>query len=171
MIRPYQGAVPRIAVSAYVDESAQVMGKVEIGERSSVWPNATLRGDIHSIRIGEDTNIQDNSCVHVDYPDYPVVVGNRVTVGHSVTLHGCVVEDECLIGIGATVLNGAVVRSGAIVAAGALVTEGMEVPGGTMVMGVPARVRRELTAQEREGLRESAAHYVAYSRTYKEDKI
>src|SRR5918992_1905611 len=99
MIRAYRGVVPKIAASAYIDSSAQVIGDVEIGERSSVWPNVTIRGDVNSIRIGEESNIQDNAVVHVEHDTYPTIVGNRVTVGHSVTLHGCIIGDDCLIGI------------------------------------------------------------------------
>ncbi len=118
MIRPYQGVTPKIAASAYVDASAQVIGDVVVGERSSVWPLVTIRGDVNHIRIGDETSIQDNSVLHVDHRVYPCIIGNRVTVGHSVVLHGCVVEDDALIGIGAIVLNGARIRTGAIVGAG-----------------------------------------------------
>ena len=169
MIRPYRGILPRVALSAYIDPGAQVIGDVVVGERSSIWPNATVRGDVHSIRIGEETNIQDNCCLHVERDQFPLILGNRITVGHSVTLHGCVIEDECLIGIGATVLNGVRVGAGSIVAAGALVTEGMQVPPGSMVMGVPAKVRRTLTDAEKERSRRSAAHYVEYRQIYKEE--
>src|SRR6202142_782279 len=144
MIRAYRGTLPRIAASAYIDPSAQIIGDVVIGERASVWPNVTVRGDVNYIRIGDETNVQDNSCLHVEHETNPLILGNRVTVGHSVTLHGCVIEDECLIGIGAVVLNGARIRGGSIVAAGALVPEGMEVPPGSLVMGVPAKIRRPL---------------------------
>jgi carbonic anhydrase/acetyltransferase-like protein (isoleucine patch superfamily) len=171
MIRAYRGIVPRIAVSAYIDASAQVIGDVEIGERSSVWPNTTIRGDVNYIRIGEDSNVQDNSCLHVELDKHPLVMGNRVTVGHSVTLHGCEIEDDCLIAIGAVVLNGSRIRSGSIVAAGALVPEGMEVPPNSVVMGVPARVRREVSGQEAERIRRSASNYVRYRQIYKDDKI
>jgi hypothetical protein len=119
MIRNYRRRRPLIAQSAYVDRSAQVIGNVDIGERSSVWCNATIRGDIAAITIGEESNIQDNCCLHVD-PDAPLRVGDRVVVGHSVTLHGCTVEDDCLIGMGAVILSGAHIGAGSIVAAGAL---------------------------------------------------
>src|SRR5262249_42141177 len=107
MIRPYRGVLPRIADSVYIDGSAQVIGDVVIGERSTVWPNVTIRGDVNHIRVGNETSIQDNSVLHVDRLQYPCIVGNRVTVGHSVVLHGCEVADGALIGIGAVVLNGA----------------------------------------------------------------
>ena len=123
MIRPFRGTVPTVAPSAYVDASAQVVGDVAIGERASVWFNASVRGDVHSIRIGDDSNIQDNSVLHCDFPDFPLNIGNRVTVGHSVVLHGCTIEDDALIGIGAIVLNGARIGQGSVIAAGALIAE------------------------------------------------
>jgi carbonic anhydrase/acetyltransferase-like protein (isoleucine patch superfamily) len=169
MIRAFRGVVPKVAASAYIDPSAQVIGDVTLGERASVWPNATLRGDVHWIRIGDDSNIQDNSVCHVDSGDFPLLVGNRVTVGHSVVLHGCTVEDECVIGIGAIVLNGARIGGGSVVAAGALVTEGMVIPAGSMVMGVPAKVRREVTEAERERFRDNAARYVALREIYRQE--
>jgi len=171
MIRAYRGVLPGIAVSAYIDRSAQVIGDVVVGERSSVWPNATIRGDVHYIRIGEESNVQDNSCLHVELNKHSLIMGNRVTVGHSDTLHGCEVEDECLISIGAVVLNGAKVRRGSIVAAGALVPEGMEIPPNSVVMGVPGKVRREVTEAERDRIVRSAANYVRYRQIYKEESI
>jgi carbonic anhydrase/acetyltransferase-like protein (isoleucine patch superfamily) len=169
MIRAFRGVVPKIAASAYIDPSAQVIGDVEIGERSSVWPNVTIRADVNSIRIGTESNIQDNSVIHVEHDIYPTIVGDRVTVGHSVTLHGCVIEDDALIGIGAIVLNGAKIGAGSVIAAGALVPERMDVPPGSMVMGVPATIRRELTAEERQRFRENAQNYVRYRETYREE--
>jgi len=139
-----------------------------------VWCNVTIRGDVNSIRIGEETSIQDNSVIHVEHVSedgggYSTIVGNRVTVGHSVTLHGCVIEDESLIGIGAIVLNGARVGKGSVVAAGALVTEGMQIPPGSMVMGVPAKIRREVTPEEQQRFRDNAQNYVNYRQTYREE--
>lgn len=162
--------MPRIASSAYIDPSAQVIGDVAIGERSSVWPNVSIRGDVNYIRIGEETSIQDNSVLHVDHDLYPCVVGTRVTVGHRVVLHGCEVGDGALIGIGAVVLNGAKIGAGAIVAAGALVPEGMEVPARTVAMGVPAKVRREVTAEERERFEKNCDRYVEITAIYKEEQ-
>lgn len=169
MIRAYRGVVPQIAASAYIDPSAQVIGDVTVGERSSVWPNSTLRGDVNRIRIGEETNVQDNSVLHVDEGAFPLTLGDRVTVGHSVVLHGCQVEDECLIGIGAVVLNGAKIGKGSVIAAGAVVPEGMQVPPGSMVMGIPGKVRREITGEERERFRVNAQHYVESCRIYREE--
>ncbi|HLH02514.1 MAG TPA: gamma carbonic anhydrase family protein [Bryobacteraceae bacterium] len=162
--------MPRIAESAYIDTSAQVIGDVVIGERSSVWLNVAIRGDVNHIRIGDETSIQDNSVLHVDHETYPCLVGNRVTVGHSVTLHGCVVEDEALIGIGAIVLNGARVGRGAIVAAGALVPEGMEVPAETLVMGTPAKVKRAVSEEEKARFRKNCDNYVRITAIYKEEQ-
>jgi gamma-carbonic anhydrase len=170
MIRPYRGVSPRIADSAFIDPSAVVIGDVEIGERSSVWPNVSIRGDVNYIRVGDETSIQDNTVLHVDRKLFPCVVGNRVTVGHSVVLHGCEVEDDALIGIGAIVLNGAKIGRGAIVAAGAMVPEGMEVPAEMMVMGMPAKIRRAVTAEEKLRFIENAASYVNLRAIYKEEE-
>jgi carbonic anhydrase/acetyltransferase-like protein (isoleucine patch superfamily) len=168
MIRSYRGIAPTIAVSAYIDPSAQIIGDVVIGERSSVWPNASLRADNGTIRIGADTNIQDNSALHLDV-GVPLTIGDRVTVGHSVVLHGCIIEDDALIGIGAIVLNKARIGRGAVVAAGSLVPEGMQVPPDTLVVGVPAKARRAVTAEEQQRFQEGVAHYVARGRIFRDD--
>jgi gamma-carbonic anhydrase len=160
----YQGILPTIPSSVLVLPGARIVGDVVIGERSSVWFNVVIRGDVHSIRIGDETNIQDGSVLHVTHDTHPLVIGNRVTVGHGVRLHGCTVEDETLIGIGAIVLDGAIVETHSIVAAGALVPPGMRVPSGKLVAGVPARVRRDLTADEISNFGESADRYVEYAR-------
>lgn len=159
MIRSFRGTRPRIAASAYVDPAATVIGQVEIGERASVWPSVTLRGDIEPIRIGDGTNIQDGTVMHTDR-GFPATLGNRVTVGHAAVLHGCTIEDEALIGIGAIVLNGARIGRGAVVAAGALVPEGMQVAPGTLVMGTPAKPRREVSAEEQERFRRAVEGYM-----------
>lgn len=169
MIRKFRGIAPRVAPSAYVDPSAQVIGEVIIGERSSIWPNASLRGDMGPIVIGEETSIQDNCALHLD-EGFPLTIGSRVTVGHSVTLHGCTIEDDTVIGIGSTILNGARIGTGAVVAAGSLVPEKMEVPPSTLVMGVPAKVRRAVTAEEQERFREGVRHYVEKAKLYKEEQ-
>ena len=162
--------MPRIAASAYIDSSAQIIGDVIIGERSSVWPNVSIRGDVNYVRVGDETSIQDNCVLHVDHDVYPCLVGNRVTVGHSVVLHGCQVEEDALIGIGAIVLNGAKIGAGAVVAAGALVPEGMEVPPETLVMGAPAKVRRSVTAEEKERFRKNCDNYVKIAAIYKDEQ-
>jgi carbonic anhydrase/acetyltransferase-like protein (isoleucine patch superfamily) len=169
MLRSYRGVYPKVAATAYVDPSAQVIGDVVIGEKASVWPNVTVRGDVNYIRIGDESNVQDNSVLHVEHDIYPCIIGNRVTVGHAVVLHGCVIEDDCLIGIGAIVLNGARVGAGSVIAAGALVTERMDIPPGSMVMGMPAKVKRPLTPEERERFRENAQNYVQYREIYREE--
>jgi carbonic anhydrase/acetyltransferase-like protein (isoleucine patch superfamily) len=149
-----------------VDPSAQVIGAVELGDDASVWMNSVVRGDVNRIQVGARTNVQDNCVLHVT-AQHPTVLAEDVTVGHSVTLHGCTIERLCLVGIGAIVLNGAVVGEESIVAAGALVTEGMQVPPRSLVMGAPARVRREVTEEERAGLRRYAENYVRYKDEYR----
>ena len=170
MIRAYRGITPRIAASAYIDPGAHVIGDVVIGEGSSVWPNVSIRGDVNYIRIGNECSIQDNSVLHVDHRTFPCIVGNRVTVGHAVVLHGCDVGDGALIGIGAIVLNGAKIGPGAVVAAGALVPEGMDVPAGTLVMGAPAKIRREVSAEAQQRFAENCQGYVELARIYKEEQ-
>jgi len=160
VIQGLDGDTPAIGRDCFVHDAAVVIGRVTLGDRSSVWPCAVVRGDIERVEIGAETNIQDGAVLHAD-PGMPCVVGDRVTVGHRATVHGCTIGDEVLIGIGATVLNGAVVGSQSIVGAHALVPEGMEVPPGVLVVGTPARVRRELTSAEREGLAAQAHRYVA----------
>lgn len=167
MIRPYCGHVAQVAASAYVDPSAQVIGEVSIGEESSIWPCVVIRGDVGLIEIGNQTNIQDNSTLHSDVGS-PLRIGNRVTVGHQAMLHGCTIEDDCLIGIGAIVLNGAKIGRGSVVAAAALVPEGMEVPPNSVVMGVPGKVRREVTPEEKERFELNLQHYLEKTRLYRD---
>jgi carbonic anhydrase/acetyltransferase-like protein (isoleucine patch superfamily) len=157
---------PRLAETAWVADSAQVMGNVELGDDASVWFGAVIRGDTEVIRIGKRTNIQDASVLHADVGK-PLTIGDDVTVGHKVMLHGCTIGDGSLIGIGAVVLNGARIGKGCLVGAGALVTEGKEFPDGSMIIGSPAKVVRELNAEQREGLLMSAAHYVDNARRFK----
>ncbi|HUA92893.1 MAG TPA: gamma carbonic anhydrase family protein [Terracidiphilus sp.] len=162
MIRSYQGKLPQIASSCYIDPSAQILGDVVIGERSSVWMNAVLRGDVNSIRVGSCSNVQDCAVLHGQRNLYSVTVGDWVTIGHNATVHGCVVEDECLIGIGARVLNDARIGSGSIIAAGSVVPEHTVVPSRTLWAGVPAKQRRELTDKDRELILEYAQNYLDY---------
>lgn len=169
MVRSYRGIVPTIAESAYVDDSAQVIGDVHIGERSSIWLNVSIRGDVNHIRIGDETSIQDNTVLHVERDIYPLQIGNRVTVGHRAVLHGCTIEDNVLIGIGAIVLNGARVGAGAVIAAGALVPERMEVPPNALVMGTPGKVRRDVTPEERQRFAQNCQNYVNLTAIYKEE--
>jgi gamma-carbonic anhydrase len=162
MLRPFKGVLPTIHPTAFVDESAQVIGDVHLGSESSIWMNVVVRGDVHSIRIGDRTNVQDLTLVHVMRDTNPTVIGNDVTIGHSAVVHGCTIEDRCLIGMGAILLNGVRVGTGSIVAAGALVPEGMVIPPGSMVMGVPARVKRPLTPEEDASIQWYADNYVRY---------
>ena len=168
MIHTYRGIKPRIHPSVYVAEGAQIVGDVEIGKDSSVWFNAVIRGDVHFIRIGERTNIQDNSVLHVTHEKFPLVIGSDVTIGHGAIVHAATLKDCCLIGMGAKVLDDATVGPYSLVAAGALVLEHFEVPEGALVAGVPARVKRMLTQEEREQIAQSAHNYVEYVRTYRE---
>lgn len=166
MIRSYQGRLPAIPASAYVDVSAQVIGAVELGEHSSVWMNAVLRGDVHSIRIGAESNVQDCAVLHGMKGLYPVVVGDRVTIGHNATVHGCVLEDDVLVGIGAIILNGAHIGSGSIIAAGAVIPERTVIPPRSLVAGVPGKVRRSLGDEDLEMIRGYARNYLGYTKTY-----
>ena len=158
---------PQIADSAWVADNAEVMGDVRLGESVSIWFNTTLRGDNDPITIGDGTNIQDGSVLHTD-EGVPLTIGRNVTVGHMVMLHGCSIGDESLIGIGAIVLNGAKIGRNCLVGAGALVTEGKEFPDGSMIIGSPAKVVRQLTLEQIEGLRYSAQHYIDNARRYKQ---
>lgn len=160
-------ASPRIASTAWVADSAQVMGNVELAEDASVWFGVVIRGDTETIRIGRGSNIQDCSVLHADIGK-PLTVGDNVTVGHKVMLHGCTIGDGSLIGIGAIVLNGAKIGKGCIVGAGALVTEGKEFPDGSMIIGSPAKVVRELTAEQQAHLSLSALHYIENARRFKD---
>ena len=160
------GVAPQVADSAWVADSAQVMGNVQLAEGSSVWFGAVLRGDTETITVGKHSNVQDGTVMHADY-GFPLVVGKRVTIGHQVMLHGCQIGDETLIGIGATVLNGAKIGKNCLVGARALVTEGKEFPDGSMILGSPAKVVRQLTPEQIEGLRRSAAHYVENAERYR----
>jgi carbonic anhydrase/acetyltransferase-like protein (isoleucine patch superfamily) len=168
-IRPYKGKRPQIAASAYIDRAAVIIGDVVIGEDSSVWPCSVVRGDVHYIRIGARTNIQDGSVLHVMRDEYPLILGDDVTVGHSVTLHGCTIESRCLIGMGAVVLNGVKIGAGSIVAAGTLLLEKTEIPPGSLVVGHPGKVRRALTAIDQAAIDAYAQRYVEYKNIYREE--
>jgi carbonic anhydrase/acetyltransferase-like protein (isoleucine patch superfamily) len=169
MVRSYQGKTPAIPASCYVDISAQVLGDVTLGENSSVWMNAVLRGDVHSIRIGANSNVQDCSVLHGMRHKHAVEVGDYVTIGHNVTVHGCTIEDVCLIGMGAVILNGARIGSGSIIAAGALIPEGTSVPPRTLWAGLPAKQRRELGDADREMILMYARNYLDYTKAYLEE--
>ena len=161
----FDGRAPQLAESAWLAPTSTVIGRVRLGAESSVFFGAVLRGDSADITVGERSNLQDNVVVHAD-PGYPALVGDGVSVGHGAVLHGCTVGDDSLVGMNATVLNGAVVGANCLIAAGAVVLEGAIIPDGSLVAGVPGRVRRELSADEREGIRTNARHYVELSRAY-----
>ena len=148
-----------------MDPTAVLTGDVTLGEKTSVWANVTIRADIDSVSVDDDSNIQDNSCLHVDWGD-PLKIGKRVVVGHSCTVHGCEIGDDCLIGMGSTILSGAKIGDGCLLAAGSLVLEGQEIPAGSVAMGSPAKVRREISDAERERIRQNAERYVELSREY-----
>jgi carbonic anhydrase/acetyltransferase-like protein (isoleucine patch superfamily) len=175
MIRPFQGKAPHIAADAFIAETAVVIGDVTIGAQSSIWYNVVVRGDVNIIRIGDRTNIQDLTMLHVthrkhaDDPGAPLIIGNEVTVGHGATLHGCTVEDGAFIGMQAIVMDRVVVGQGALVGARALVTEGTVIPPHTLWVGAPARCKRELTDEERAWLARSAGNYVRYASEYLDD--
>ena len=166
MIRGYQGVAPTIPLSCYVDASAQIIGDVILGEHSSVWMNAVIRGDVNSIRIGEASNVQDGAVLHGMRHLHPVHVGSRVTIGHNATVHGCTLEDEVLVGMGAVILNGARVGDGSIVAAGAVVPEGMIIPSNSLVAGVPGKIRRGLGEADRAMILQYALNYLDYTEIY-----
>jgi carbonic anhydrase/acetyltransferase-like protein (isoleucine patch superfamily) len=161
--------MPIVPDSCYIDVSAQIIGDVILGENSSVWMNAVVRGDVHSIRIGANSNVQDCSVLHGMRDKYPVIVGDWVTIGHNATVHGCVVEDACLIGMGATVMNNARIGEGSIVAAGAVIAENSVIPPRSLVAGVPGKVHRELTPDDREMILQYARNYLDYVKIYLEE--
>lgn len=167
MIKPYAGKSPQLGADAWVADNATVIGDVALGPRASIWYGAVVRGDVNKIRIGADTNIQDNSVIHVDSSGFDTVIGDGVTVGHRVVLHGCHIGDGALIGIGAIVLNGAEIGPGALVGAGALVPPGKKIGAGMLAIGSPARETRPLTEEEKADLRHSAPHYVELARGHR----
>jgi len=166
VIRKFKDIAPAVDPSAYVDESAQVIGKVTIAAEASVWMNVVIRGDVNEIRIGKRTNIQDLTCVHVMRGTHPTTIGDEVTVGHSAVVHGCTIEDRVLIGMGAILLNGVHVEHDSIIAAGTLLTEGTRIPSRSLVMGRPGKIKRTLTDEEIAGIRWYADAYVNYRLEY-----
>ncbi|MDD2365520.1 MAG: gamma carbonic anhydrase family protein [Desulfuromonadaceae bacterium] len=175
MIKTFQNIEPTIHDSAFIAETAVIIGDVEIGEQSSVWYNCVVRGDVNRIRIGARSNVQDLSMLHVTHkknaedPGAPLIIGDDVTIGHSVTLHGCTLQNGCFIGMQAMVMDNAVVGEGALVGARALVTEGTNIPPHTLWVGAPARYKRDLTADEIVWLKKSPGNYVKYSLQYIND--
>lgn len=166
MIMPYMGRSPKIHETAFIVENSSIIGDVEIGAQSSIWFHSVVRGDVHYIRIGDRTNVQDNCTLHVTKNTYPLIIGNDITIGHNVVLHGCAVRDRCLIGMGAIILDNAEIGEDSIVGAGALVTEGMKVPPGSLVLGIPGKVVRPLKPEEKEKILKSARNYIEYSNNY-----
>jgi carbonic anhydrase/acetyltransferase-like protein (isoleucine patch superfamily) len=166
MIRSYKNASPTIPASCYVDQSAQIIGDVVLGEHASVWMNAVVRGDVNAIRVGAYSNIQDCSVLHGMKEHYGVYLGEYVTVGHTVTLHGCTIEDRCLIGMGSIVLNGARIGAGSIIAAGTLIPEKTVVEPGSLWMGSPGKFRRMLEPPDSESIMRYARNYLGYKEEY-----
>src|SRR3954453_16991447 len=166
MLRPYRGSLPRVHPTAYIDASAQVIGDVEIGEESSVWMCVVIRGDVHRIRIGRRSNVQDGTIVHVMKDTHPTLVGDDVTIGPGAIVHGCTIEQQCLIGMGAILLNGVTVGAGSIVSAGTLLPEGTQVPSRSLVMGSPGKVRRPVSDADLDEIQMYADRYVAYRLDY-----
>ena len=166
MIKPFQNTHPNIHETAFIAESAVIIGDVEIGEQASVWYGSILRGDVNYIRIGNRTNIQDGSVIHVSSKTHPTILEDEITVGHRVTLHGCYVETGCLIGIGAIILDGVRVGEKSLVAAGSLLTPNTIIPPRSLVMGTPAKVKRELNDEEIANLEKSWRNYVLLSQIY-----
>ncbi|MCZ7604347.1 MAG: gamma carbonic anhydrase family protein [Ignavibacteriales bacterium] len=161
---PYVNTFPNLHDSVFLASGSKIIGDVEIKENSSVWYNTVIRGDVHYIKIGSGTNVQDNSMLHVTNGRYPLQIGDNVTIGHSVTLHGCTLKDLCLIGMGAIVLDGAVIESNSMVAAGTVVKPGFIVPSGKLVAGVPGKVIRDLTEKEILDFGASANRYIEYTK-------
>lgn len=171
-VRPFRETFPAIDASAYVDPSAVVIGDVTIGADSSIWPQAVLRGDVNTIRIGARTNVQDGTVIHVTGPHPPLpgsrtTIGDEITIGHRCIVHGCTIESRCLIGMGSIILDGAVLREGTLLGAGSLVTEGKELEGGFLWVGRPAKKVRALTPEETLMLAGSAAHYARLKEQYR----
>jgi len=166
MLKTFRGITPQVSENAFVEETAAVIGDVVIGAFSSLWFSVVVRGDVNSIRIGDRTNIQDGTVVHVSHKTHPTWIGDDVTVGHNVTLHGCRIGNRCLIGMGAVVMDGAEIADDAMIAAGALVVPGTVVPTGSLFAGSPARQKRMLTSSEIAGLKQSAVNYLEYMKHY-----
>jgi carbonic anhydrase/acetyltransferase-like protein (isoleucine patch superfamily) len=171
MIRSYQGKLPTIPASCYVDPSAQVIGDVVLGEHSSVWMNAVIRGDVNSIRIGANSNVQDCAVLHGMRYVYPVIVGDWVTIGHNATVHGCILEDAVLVGIGATILNDCRIGEGSIIAAGAVLPEHTVIPPNSLVTGVPGKIRRTLGEEDRKLILKYATNYLDYTAIYLKESM
>ena len=165
---PYKGILPKLHETVFVTEGAIIIGDVEIGRDSSVWFNSVVRGDVNYIRIGERTNVQDNSVLHVTHDTYPLFVGSEVTIGHNVVLHGCKVGDRCLIGMGAVILDDAEIGADSIIGAGSVITQSARIPERSLVIGTPGKVVRTLSDEEVESIAQSAKNYMGYVKNYRE---
>ncbi|GAB6072282.1 gamma carbonic anhydrase family protein [Venenivibrio stagnispumantis] len=170
IIKGYKGKYPKIDQTAFIAENAVIIGDVEIGKDASIWYNVVIRGDVNYIRIGDRTNIQDGTIIHVTHDTHPTIIGNEVTVGHNVMLHGCVIEDRVLIGMSATVMDGVIVGKESIVAAGALVPPNKKIEPHSLWAGVPAKFVRNLTEEEIKHLEKSYQNYIKYKNIYLENK-
>ncbi len=169
MIRAFQGVLPKVPKSVFVEDTAVVIGDVVLGENCSIWFHAVVRGDVNHIRIGDRTNVQDLCMLHVTHDTHPLVIGSDVTIGHHVVLHGCTVKDRVLIGMGAIIMDGAVIGEDSVVGAGALVTENTKFPPKSLILGSPAKVKRPVTDKELAWIRESAQNYITYAHQYMTD--
>ncbi len=165
-LHPYRGLLPKVPPTAFVEPSAHVIGDVELGEDAGVWFCAVIRGDVNYVRIGRGTNVQDGSVIHVNRRGQPAILGDFVTVGHAARLHGCRIASHCLVGIGAIVLDGAEIGEESLIAAGSLVAPGSRIPPRSLVMGWPAKVRREVSAEDLDLIRRSAQNYIALKNDY-----
>ena len=166
MIRTFQGIKPTIPTSCFIEETGIVIGDVVLGEHCSVWFHAVIRGDVHYIRIGNRTNVQDLCVLHVTHDIHPLIIGSEVTIGHAVILHGCTIKDRVLIGMGAIIMDGSVIGEDSVVGAGALITEQTIVPPNSLILGSPAKITRSVTAEEIAWIKESAENYVKYADLY-----
>jgi gamma-carbonic anhydrase len=169
MIRSFQGVTPTIPKSCFIEETGIVIGDVVMGEQCSVWFHAVVRADVHSIRLGDRTNVQDLCMLHVTHDTHPLIIGSDVTIGHHVVLHGCTIKDRVLIGMGAIIMDGAVIGEDSVVGAGALVTERAVVPPKSVILGSPGKIARRVTDEELEWIKQSSANYVQYASRYLED--
>lgn len=163
---PFESATPTLGDDVYIAQGARVIGNVELGDQASVWYNAVIRGDLEQITIGARTNVQDGTVIHIESGQYPTIIGEGVTIGHKALVHACTIGDNCLIGMGSIILDGAVIEDNCLVAAGAVVTPGKTFPEGSLILGSPARAVRELSDEEIEGFRASAAHYVELAKRH-----
>lgn len=165
-IVPYKGIFPKLPDSVFLADGARIIGDVIIGDNCSIWFNAVVRGDVHSIRIGENTNIQDNAIIHCTFEKFPTKIGNHVSIGHLATVHGCTVENNCLIGMGAIIMDDALVGEGSIVGAGSIVTQGIKIPPRSLVIGSPAKIIRAVTDKEYESVLATTFRYLEYAKGY-----